>query len=94
MNARRGHKGRKFFQNSFFWHTGYMGGIKEETFEETLVGKHPERLIERSVRRMLPKTKLGRHMEGRLNVYAGADHPHVAQQPVALNLAKALKGNK
>ena len=86
--------GRKLVQEKFFWYTGYVGGIKEETFEDTLRGNHPERLVERSVRRMLPKTKLGRHMEQRLRVYAGESHEQEAQKPVLMDLKKALKGNK
>lgn len=66
------------------WHTGYMGGLKEQTSGE-MREKNPERLVRLAVRRMMPKTRLGRAMLGKLKIYAGAEHPHEAQQPVAVD---------
>ena len=70
----------------YYRHSGYPGGIKEESFE-SLIERRPEAVIERAVRGMLPKTKLGRRMIRKLKVYAGPDHPHQAQSPEVLDLA-------
>ena len=64
-------------------HTGYPGGLKETTLRRMLE-KHPERVIRFAVKGMLPKNKLGRQMLKKLKIYAGAEHPHVAQQPRTL----------
>ncbi len=69
----------------YYRHSGYPGGIKAETFE-SLRERRPEAIIERAVRGMLPKTRLGRQMLRKLKVYAGPDHPHEAQKPAALQL--------
>ena len=79
--------GYKKQNHTFYWHTGYVGGIKGETIGETLDGKHPHRVVERAVKRMLPKSKLGEKQFKNLHVYAGESHPHEAQQPVTLNVA-------
>ncbi|WP_420612446.1 50S ribosomal protein L13 [Candidatus Spongiisocius sp.] len=70
----------------YYRHSGYPGGLKEESFE-SLIERRPEAVIERAVRGMLPKTKLGRRMIRKLKVYAGPDHPHQAQSPEVLDLA-------
>ena len=69
----------------YYRHSGYPGGIKAETFE-SLRERRPEAIIERAVRGMLPKNKLGRQMLKKLKVYAGPDQPHEAQKPEALEL--------
>jgi large subunit ribosomal protein L13 len=69
----------------YYRHSGYPGGIKAETFE-SLLERRPEAVIERAVRGMLPKNKLGRQMARKLKVYPGPDHPHAAQKPQALEL--------
>ena len=69
----------------YYRHSGFPGGIKAETFE-SLRERRPEAIIERAVTGMLPKNKLGRQMARKLKVYAGPDHPHVAQAPQALEL--------
>jgi large subunit ribosomal protein L13 len=69
----------------YYRHSGYPGGIKAETFE-ALLARRPEAVIERAVRGMLPKNKLGRKMLGKLKAYAGPDHPHAAQKPEPLEL--------
>jgi large subunit ribosomal protein L13 len=69
----------------YYRHSGYPGGIKAETFE-ALRNRRPEAIIERAVRGMLPKNRLGRKMGGKLKVYAGPEHPHQAQAPVPLAL--------
>ncbi len=77
--------GKKRKQKIYKHYTGYLSGLKEEPFER-LIQRRPERIIELAVRRMLPKTKLGRQMRKKLKVYAGADHPHGGQQPQPLTL--------
>jgi large subunit ribosomal protein L13 len=73
--------GRKMEQKTYFKHTGYMGHESHTAVRE-LLGKHPDRVIEKAVFGMLPKTSLAKqHMRGKLKVYANADHPHAAQQP-------------
>jgi large subunit ribosomal protein L13 len=69
----------------YYRHSGYPGGIKAETFE-SLRERRPQAIIERAVRGMLPKNRLGRQMARKLRVYAGPDHPHGAQGPKALDL--------
>ena len=78
--------GRKAEQKMKRSYSGYPGGLKERSFGEVLA-RHPERLVEDAVRRMLPKSRLGRRMLGKLKVYAGPDHPHHAQRPEPLPLA-------
>ncbi len=77
--------GRKMTDKVYHWHTGYPGGIKSITLEK-LLQKHPERVIERAVRGMLPRNPLGRAMFRKLKVYAGPEHPHQAQQPKPLDI--------
>jgi len=77
--------GNKLADKPYYRHTGYPGGIKSETAGQ-LMERHPERLIVAAVRGMLPKSKLGRAMIKKLKVYAGAEHPHQAQQPVELKI--------
>ena len=69
-------------------HSGYPGGLKAETFGRLLARK-PEEAVRRSIRGMLPKTRLGRQQLTKLKVYAGPTHPHSAQQPQTLDLADA-----
>ena len=77
--------GRKEDQKLYRYHSGYEGGLREER-AKVVRQKDPIRLVEEAVYGMLPKTKLGRAMFGKLKVYAGAAHPHAAQQPQVLKL--------
>ena len=77
--------GRKAQQKVKTTYSGYPGGLKTRTYAQ-LLQRHPERLMEDAVRRMLPKNRLGRQMLKKLKVYAGPDHPHHAQQPAPLNV--------
>jgi large subunit ribosomal protein L13 len=78
--------GRKAEQKRYFRHTGYMGHERYTPFA-AMIEKHPERVIEKAVYGMLPKTALGRQvLRNKLRVYATAEHPHTAQQPTVLNL--------
>lgn len=80
--------GNKRDEKIYYTHTGYPGGIKEATFDQ-LQEKDPTRIIEIAVKGMLPKNPLGRAMLRKLKVYAGAEHPHGAQDPKELNLDQA-----
>lgn len=77
--------GRKFKEKVYYHHTGFPGGIKDITFDK-LQASHPERIIERAVKGMLPKNPLGREMYRKLKVYVGTEHPHAAQQPKQLEI--------
>lgn len=77
--------GRKFTDKMYHHHTGYPGGIKSVSFEK-LQASHPERILERAVKGMLPKGPLGRAMFRKLKIYAGNEHPHAAQQVKTLEL--------
>lgn len=77
--------GRKFKEKIYYRHTGYVGGIKEVSFDK-LQAKHPARVIELAVKGMLPKNPLGREMYRKLKIYAGTEHPHTAQQPKQLEI--------
>lgn len=78
-------KGNKTSDKVYHHHTGYPGGLKSITAQEQLA-KHPHRVVESAIKGMLPKTKLGRAMGSKLKVYAGAEHPHGAQKPVAMKV--------
>jgi large subunit ribosomal protein L13 len=75
--------GNKSKAKIYYSHSGYVGGLKEVTFEK-LLAKHPTRVLEIAIKGMLPKNPLGRAMYRKLKVYAGAEHPHAAQQPQLL----------
>jgi large subunit ribosomal protein L13 len=77
--------GNKLEDKVYYHHTGYIGNLKSIPLGKQLQ-QHPERVIESAVKGMLPKTKLGRAMYKKLHVYAGPEHPHVAQQPASLDI--------
>jgi len=77
--------GKKLEQKTYFRHSGYPGGTTFTTAGKMLATK-PERVVEAAVKGMLPKNSLGRQMYRKLNVYAGPNHPHSAQQPEVLEL--------
>jgi len=77
--------GSKATGKMYHHHTGYPGGLKSMSFEK-LMEKAPERAIQKAVKGMLPRNPLGRAMFRKLKVYAGAEHPHAAQQPQELNI--------
>ena len=77
--------GKKLDQKVYYRHSDYVGGLKSATLREMLQ-RHPERVIEMSVKGMLPKGPLGREMYKKLFVYAGAEHKHEAQKPEAYTL--------
>ena len=86
--------GNKREQDIFYWHTGYPGGIKGRSKGELLEGRHPERVIEKAVERMLPDGPLGRKVFKNLRVYAGPNHGQEAQKPEVLDIAAMNPKNK
>ena len=79
-------KGNKRSAKTYYWHTGYPGGIKSTTAEKILGSKHPERVLLKAVERMIPRGSHGRRCLRHLHVYAGSEHPHEAQQPTKLDV--------
>jgi len=77
--------GNKAFSKNYYSHSGYPGGLKEVSYQRMLE-KHPERIIEKAVKGMLPKNTLGRAMGKKLKVYAGPHHHHEAQKPRQITL--------
>ena len=77
--------GNKLEDKIYYHHTGYIGNLKSINLGK-LLDTHPERVLEKAVKGMLPKNPLGRAMYRKLHVYAGPDHPHAAQQPTQLEL--------
>ncbi|MGY9019354.1 MAG: 50S ribosomal protein L13 [Alphaproteobacteria bacterium] len=86
--------GNKRANKTYYWHTGYPGGIKSRTADKILDGAHPERVVSKAVERMLPKTILGRQQINKLKIYAGTEHPHEAQNPEVLDVASMNPKNK
>ena len=89
--------GNKRQDKTYYWHSGYPGGIKERKAHQVLDGRFPERVLEAAVRRMLPRGPLGRRQMTNLRIYKGPSHPHDAQQPEALdiramNVKNSLRG--
>ncbi|WP_028465003.1 MULTISPECIES: 50S ribosomal protein L13 [Nisaea] len=86
--------GNKRTDKTFYWHTGYPGGIKSRTMDKILDGKHPERVLEKAVQRMISRGPLAREQMRNLRIYSGAAHPHEAQQPEVLDVAAMNPKNK
>ncbi len=86
--------GKKQSDKVYYWHTGHPGGIKDRTVDEILQGKHPERVIEKAIQRMVPKGPLGRAQLEKLRVYASDTHPHEAQQPQSLDIGAMNPKNR
>jgi len=86
--------GAKYTDKRYYWHTGYIGGIKERSPRQIMEGKFPERVLEKAVERMIPEGPLGRRQLKNLRVYAGSEHPHVAQQPEVLDVGALNAKNK
>jgi large subunit ribosomal protein L13 len=86
--------GNKRADSIHYWHTGHPGGIKQRSKGQILDGKHPERVLEKAVERMLPKGPMGRQQLKNLRVYAGAEHEQAAQQPEVWDVAGMNPKNK
>lgn len=78
--------GAKRKDKTYYWHTGFPGGIKERKAHQILDGKFPERVLEAAVKRMLPGASLKRQQMTNLRIYSGSAHPHEAQNPVKLDI--------
>lgn len=88
INADKVHlTGNKRADKTYYWHTGYPGGIKQRKAHQILEGAHPERVVEKAVTRMMPGGPLSRKQLSGLKIYAGSEHPHEAQKPVVLDVA-------
>ena len=85
--------GNKYNDKVYYWHTGHPGGIKERTARKIIEGRFPERVLEKAVLRMLPRGPLARKQMTHLKLYAGASHPHDAQQPTALDVKSLNRKN-
>ncbi|WP_154223131.1 50S ribosomal protein L13 [Marinicella rhabdoformis] len=86
VNAEKLHvTGNKLNDKMYHHHTGYVGNLKSIALKD-LLAKHPERVIEKAVKGMLPKNSLGRQMYRKLKVYSGSEHPHAAQEPKVLDI--------
>ncbi len=95
VNAGKIHlTGKKLKDKVYYRHTGYPGGIKERRAGEILEGKHPERVVQKAIERMIPGGPLGRRQIKNLRVYAGAERQQEAQNPVVLDLAARNPKNK
>ncbi|HNP16299.1 MAG: 50S ribosomal protein L13 [Cryobacterium sp.] len=82
--------GAKLEQKKAYTHSGYPGGLSATTYSQMLA-KHPTRAVEKAVRGMLPKNSIGRAQLNKLKVYAGAEHPHAAQQPKPYSLTQVAQ---
>ncbi|NMB12196.1 MAG: 50S ribosomal protein L13 [Firmicutes bacterium] len=82
--------GKKREQKTYYWHTGYPGGLRSQTVD-VLLEKKPEEVIRKAVWGMMPKNSLSRNQMKKLKVYAGPEHPHMAQMPQPLNVQEAAK---
>jgi len=86
--------GKKMQNKVYYRHTGHPGGIKERTPAKILGGKHPERVVEKAVERMMPKeSPLARRQLAKLRVYGGAEHPHAAQNPTTVDFKSMNRKN-
>lgn len=86
--------GKKLTDKKYFKHTGWIGGIKETTAGKILAGRFPERVVIKAVERMISRNPLGRQQMTKLKVYAGAEHPHTAQNPEVFDIAAKNEKNK
>jgi large subunit ribosomal protein L13 len=82
--------GNKRDDKFVYRHSGFPGGLKQRSVGE-MIEKHPDRLVEKAIKGMLPKNRLGRAMSKKLKVYAGPDHPHAAQQPAAFEITQVAQ---
>ena len=82
--------GNKLNDKTYYWHTGYPGGIKSRTAKKILEGKFPDRIIRLAVKRMIPKGPLGSQQISNMKVYNGSAHPHDAQAPEKLDISELI----
>lgn len=79
--------GNKLEGKKYYNHSRYVGGLRERTAKE-MIERYPEEMMERAIKGMLPKGRLGRQMYRKLHVYAGSEHPHMAQQPKVVEMGR------
>ena len=82
--------GNKLNDKTYYWHTGYPGGIKSITAKKIIEGKNPDRVIRLAVKRMIPKGSLGRQQLSNMKVYPGTTHPHDAQEPIKFIISESI----
>ena len=82
--------GNKLNDKTYYWHTGYPGGIKSRTAKKILEGKFPDRIIRLAVKKMIPKGPLGSQQISNMKVYNGSAHPHDAQAPEKLDISELI----
>jgi large subunit ribosomal protein L13 len=85
--------GKKLNNKKYYWHTGYPGGIKNRTMKQLLEEPRNDRVVFNAVRRMMSKGPLSRDILSKLKIYKGSEHPHSAQNPVVLDIAKLNNKN-
>ena len=94
INAEKVHlTGNKRDTKTYYWHTGYPGGIKSRVARDMLEGKFPERIIEKAVKRMLPGGPLSKKQMTNLKIYKGESHPHDGQNPEILSIKDTNEKN-
>ena len=86
--------GKKYAEKLYYWHTGYPGGIKDRSARQIIEGKHPERILEYAVSRMISRGPLQRDLMVKLHIYKGNEHKHQGQNPQILDVAKMNRKNK
>lgn len=86
--------GKKFAEKLYYWHTGYPGGIKDRTARQIFEGKHPERILEYAVSRMISRGPLQRDIMTKLHIFKGPNHKHQAQNPQTLDVIAMNSKNK
>jgi large subunit ribosomal protein L13 len=85
--------GKKYAEKLYYWHTGYPGGIKDRSARQIMEGKHPERILEYAVSRMISRGPLQRDLMVKLHIYKGNEHKHQGQNPQILDVAKMNRKN-
>jgi len=85
--------GKKYAEKLYYWHTGYPGGIKDRSARQIIEGKHPERILEYAVSRMISRGPLQRDLMVKLHIYKGSEHKHQGQNPQILDVAKMNRKN-
>ena len=85
--------GKKYAEKLYYWHTGYPGGIKDRSARQIMEGKHPERILESAVSRMISRGPLQREVMTKLHIYKGSEHKHQGQNPQIMDIAKMNRKN-
>ena len=86
--------GKKYAEKLYYWHTGYPGGIKDQTARQIIEGKFPERILEYAISRMISRGPLQRDIMLKLHLYKGANHKHQGQNPQVMDIAAMNSKNK